>query len=195
MSEENLVRQCAPTLAGIKTGTIFPVPFEDLDSLTMEIRELNRILVPKGLRLLPLRYQDQKALLYLYRPSELRKDLKDRLAEALLADAGYPDKGSEQCVAYLARRFRSGGEFPHEVGLCLASLKTGPSTTNVRDFGKSTAMWSRPSACLPSTANAPISTASFGGPVPASDSLPSRFDIPDPAFGREKTSQERRNQR
>ena len=52
MSEENLVRQCAPTLAGIKTGTIFPVPFEDLDSLTMEIRELNRILVPKGLRLL-----------------------------------------------------------------------------------------------------------------------------------------------
>ena len=55
MSEENLVRQCAPTLAGIKTGTILPVPFEDLDSLTMEIRELNRILVPKGLRLLPLR--------------------------------------------------------------------------------------------------------------------------------------------
>ena len=120
MSEENLVRQCAPTLAGIKTGTIFPVPFEDLDSLTMEIRELNRILVPKGLRLLPLRYQDQKALLYLYRPSELRKDLKDQLAEALLADAGYPDKGSEQCVAYLARRFRSGGEFPHEVGLFLS---------------------------------------------------------------------------
>ena len=98
MSEENLVRQCAPTLAGIKTGTIFPVPFEDLDSLTIEIRELNRILVPKGLRLLPLRYQDQKALLYLYRPSELRKDLKD----------------------HLARRFRSGGEFPHEVGLFLS---------------------------------------------------------------------------
>ena len=120
MSEENLVRQCAPTLAGIKTGTIFPVPFKDLDSLTMEIRELNRILVPKGLRLLPLRYQDQKALLYLYRPSELQKDLKDQLAEALLADAGYPDKGSEQCVAYLARRFRSGGEFPHEVGLFLS---------------------------------------------------------------------------
>ena len=120
MSEENLVRQCAPTLAGIKTGTIFPVPFEDLDSLTMEIRELNRILVPKGLRLLPLRYQDQKALLYLYRPSELQKDLKDQLAEALLADAGYSGKSSEQCVAYLAKRFRSGGEFPHEVGLFLS---------------------------------------------------------------------------
>ena len=75
MSEENLVRQCAPTLAGIKTGTIFPAPFSSLAELTAEIRELNRILVPKGLRLLPLRYQDHTALLYLYRPAELRVDL------------------------------------------------------------------------------------------------------------------------
>ena len=88
--------------------------------LTAEIRELNRILVPKGLRLLPLRYQDHTALLYLYRPAELRVDLKDQLAEALLADAGYSGKSSEQCVAYLAKRFRSGGEFPHEVGLFLS---------------------------------------------------------------------------
>ena len=120
MSEENLVRQCAPTLAGIKTGTIFPAPFTSLSELTAEIRELNRILVPKGLRLLPLRYQDHTALLYLYRPAELREDLKDQLAEALLADAGYSGKSSEQCVAYLAKRFRSGGEFPHEVGLFLS---------------------------------------------------------------------------
>ena len=100
MSEENLVRQCAPTLAGIKTGTIFPAPFTSLAELTAEIRELNRILVPKGLRLLPLRYQDHTALLYLYRPAELRVDLKDQLAEALLADAGYSGKSSEQCVNY-----------------------------------------------------------------------------------------------
>lgn len=120
MSEENLVRQCAPTLAGIKTGTIFPVKFDDLSALTAEIRGLNRILVPKGLRLLPLRYQGKTALLYLYRPSELRKDLRDQLAEALLADAGYSGKSSEECVVHLARRFRSGGDFPHEVGLFLS---------------------------------------------------------------------------
>ena len=120
MSEEILVKQCAPTLAGIKTGSLFPCPCDDRASLLADIRRLNRLLVPKGLCLLPIRYRDDQALLYLYRPSELRKDLKDRLAEALLADAGYPDKGSEQCVAYLARRFRSGGEFPHEVGLFLS---------------------------------------------------------------------------
>ena len=120
MSEENLVRQCAPTLAGIKTGTIFPVPFEDLDSLTMEIRELNRILVPKGLRLLPLRYQDQKALLYLYRPAELRRDLDGQLARQLLARAGYPPARSERCIAALIRRLRQNKDFPHEIGLFLS---------------------------------------------------------------------------
>ena len=62
MSEENLVRQCAPTLAGIKTGTIFPVPFDSLPGLTAEIRDLNRILVPKGLRLLPLRISSAEEL-------------------------------------------------------------------------------------------------------------------------------------
>ena len=105
MSEENLVRQCAPTLAGIKTGTIFPAPFTSLAELTAEIRELNRILVPKGLRLLPLRYQDHTALLYLYRPAELRVDLKDQLAEALLADAGYVD------FNYFSQLSEHGGSF------------------------------------------------------------------------------------
>ena len=121
MSEENLVRQCAPTLAGIKTGTIFPVSFETKAELTTDIRDLNRILVPKGLRLLPLCYRENRtALLYLYRPSELRQDLRDRLAEVLLNEAGYPAHGSEQCVAYLVRRFLESGEFPHEVGLFIS---------------------------------------------------------------------------
>lgn len=47
MSEENLVRQCAPTLAGIKTGTIFPVSFETKAELTTDIRDLNRIWFPR----------------------------------------------------------------------------------------------------------------------------------------------------
>lgn len=120
MSEENLVRQCAPTLAGIKTGTIFPVPFDSREELNRDIRVLNHILVPKGLRLLPLRCRQNSALLYLYRPSELRRDLKDRLAEALLEEAGYAARNSEQCVAYLAKRFQAEEDFPHEVGLFLS---------------------------------------------------------------------------
>ena len=80
MSEEILVRQGAPTLAGIKTGSLFPCPCEDKEALFADIRRLNRLLVPKGLCLLPIRFLKGQVLLYLYRPSELRRDLEDEQA-------------------------------------------------------------------------------------------------------------------
>ena len=86
MSEEMVVRQCAPTLAGIKTGSLFPCPCTDRDALLDEVRQLNRRLSPKGLCLLPLRFTEGSALLYLYRPATLRRDLSDDLARRLLAD-------------------------------------------------------------------------------------------------------------
>ena len=119
MSEEILVRQGAPTLAGIKTGSLFPCPCEDREDLLADIRRLNRRLSPKGLCLLPLRFLPGQALLYLYRPAGLRRDLLDAQASALLRRAGYGD-GCARCVARLIRRFRESGEFPHEVGLFLS---------------------------------------------------------------------------
>ena len=120
MSEEILVKQCAPTLAGIKTGSLFPCPCDDRASLLADIRRLNRLLVPKGLCLLPIRYRDDQALLYLYRPAELRRDLEGALARDILRKAGYGCDGCQRCVARLIRRFREEGEFPHEVGLFLS---------------------------------------------------------------------------
>ena len=66
MSEEILIRQGAPTLAGIKTGSLFPCPCEDREALLSDIRKLNRRLSPKGLCLLPIRFLAGQALLYLY---------------------------------------------------------------------------------------------------------------------------------
>ena len=120
MSEEYVVRQCAPTLAGIKTGSLFPCPYQSLQALMGEIRALNRRLSPKGLILLPVRYLDGTALLYLYRPSNLRQDLKDRLAAQVLEQAGYSCSKSEQCVVRLIRRLKENEDFPHEIGLFLS---------------------------------------------------------------------------
>ena len=120
MSEEILIRQGAPTLAGIKTGSLFPCPCEDREDLLADIRRLNRLLVPKGLCLLPIRFLEGQVLLYLYRPAELRRDLQDALASELLRQAGYEDESCARCVARLACRFRESGEFPHEVGLFLS---------------------------------------------------------------------------
>lgn len=119
MPEEILVRQGAPTLAGIKTGSLFPCPCEDKEALLADIRALNRMLVERGLCLLPIRFLPGQALLYLYRPSELRRDLENGLAAEILDRAGYPS-GSARCVAQLIRRFQTGSEFPHEVGLFLS---------------------------------------------------------------------------
>ena len=120
MSEEILVRQGAPTLAGIKTGSLFPCPCEDKEALFADIRRLNRLLVPKGLCLLPIRFLKGQVLLYLYRPSELRRDLENEQAAEILHHAGYNSGHCGRCIANLIRRFREGGEFPHEVGLFLS---------------------------------------------------------------------------
>ena len=120
MPEEILIRQGAPTLAGSKTGSRFPCPCEDREDLLADIRRLNRRLSPKGLCLLPIRFLAGQALLYLYRPAELRRDLRDARVSELLRQAGYEDESCARCVARLACRFRESGEFPHEVGLFLS---------------------------------------------------------------------------
>ena len=88
MSESFIIEQCAPTLAGIKTGNLFTSPYDTKDEVRARVRELNRLLVPKGLCILPLRYSDRRVLLYLYSPSRLRHDLSDELAAELLRGAG-----------------------------------------------------------------------------------------------------------
>ena len=119
MSEDYLVRNCAPTLAGLKTGSIFTCPCEDQKLLLNAIRQLNRRLCHKGLRLLPLRFSDRKALLYLFRPARLRRDLSHPLAQHLLRCHGYEAGSCEKCVVRLAKKLRRRGDFPHEIGLFL----------------------------------------------------------------------------
>ena len=84
MPEELVVRQCAPTLAGIKTGSLFRAAYEDKKQLLGQIREINQRLREKGLCLLPLRFRNGNALLYLYRPERLKTDLNNELARRTL---------------------------------------------------------------------------------------------------------------
>ena len=56
MSEETVVRLCAPTLAGLKTATLFAAAYQSPVEVRRQVRCLNRVLVPKGLRAVPLMY-------------------------------------------------------------------------------------------------------------------------------------------
>ncbi len=119
MSCETLIRCCAPTLACLKTGSMFSCAFDSREQLTAELRQLNRQLRHKGLRMLPLRWRDGKALLYLCRPKLLERDLDDPLSRKLLRECGYPCQNASLCITHLISRLRESGEFPHEVGLFL----------------------------------------------------------------------------
>jgi len=120
MSEEVIVRLGAPTLAGIKTGSLFTCAYTSRKSVEESLRQLNRCFAPKGLCLLPLRYSEKNVLLYLFRPAELSRDLQNSEAAELLRQEGYPCESCGKCLAALTRRLRSGEEFPHEIGLFLS---------------------------------------------------------------------------
>lgn len=120
LSEELIIRSAAPTLAGLKTGSLFPCRFDSRETFTREIRSFNRRLGRKGLRLMPLRLTDGGALLYLYRPDRLQQDLENDEARALLTEIGYDDPRPGRCLPRLLARFRGGEEFPHEIGLFLS---------------------------------------------------------------------------
>ena len=77
MSEELIIQNCSPTLAGIKTGSLFSVRITDETDIYKEVRKLNDELRKKGLRVIPLKRTAEYALIYIYRPNFLKKDFKD----------------------------------------------------------------------------------------------------------------------
>lgn len=119
MSEEMIINHCSPTLAGIKTGALFNCAYPSEREMRSAVRSWNKTLSPKGLRVLPLRYNGRTALIYIYRPAMLSIDLKNETARRLLRRCGYVSETPEGCIVQLMRRFAECDKFPHEIGLFL----------------------------------------------------------------------------
>ncbi len=142
MSEDVLVRNSSPTLAGLKTGSLFNLTFQSLYEMNICIQGWNQILSRKGLQACPLRIRGTRALIYVYRPSWLARDLQSPDSFMLLQQYGYCPMFPEQCLSRLKERLSSEDEFPHEIGLFL-----GYPPEDVRGFirdangQKYTGMW------------------------------------------------------
>ena len=143
MSEDLIVRHCAPTLAGLKTGNMFTATFTSKTQLDSEVQQLNHILADKGLRITVLRIACHaiqsksrsknsnkrrgthcgkgciRALIYIYRPGRLQSDLDAEEAKDILLRFGYEGSNLDGCISRLADRIYECDEFPHEVGLFL----------------------------------------------------------------------------
>ena len=119
MSDQTIIRHCSPTLAGLKTGSLFSAGKETREKLIEEIRKLNGILKKKGLRAIAFESKCGKQLIYIYRPALLKRDLSSDDAINILKDKGYSTENCDICIAQLAKRLRQDTEFPHEIGLFL----------------------------------------------------------------------------
>ena len=119
MPEKMIVSYCAPTLAGVKTANLFSCEYEDCRMLEEEVHLFNQRLQSKNIRMMILGYPRNRALIYVYRPILLRKDLEDVQTKRILKDRGYQTEDIAQCLQHLIERLDGYQEFPHEIGCFL----------------------------------------------------------------------------
>ena len=119
MCEQALVEYCSPTMAGMKTGSLFNSRFESREDLYGEITRINLRLRGKGIVMLPLRLHEGRALVYVYRPQQLSADLSQAELQTLLQSYGYDTANFNACICKLIERLRTCEEFPHEIGAFL----------------------------------------------------------------------------
>lgn len=103
MLEQYLINHCAPTLASLKTA----------------IAGWQALLAPKGVKLLLLRESGNRALVYVYRPDRLARDLQQPGVAAFLAHCGYTGTAPAACLDVLRQKLAVSIDFPHEIGLFL----------------------------------------------------------------------------
>lgn len=118
--EAAIVRNCSPTLAGIKPASLFTFPgsFAGDDPGVPGRRSafLNALaacrtqLAPAGIHLRVLVWRGCGALVYAYRPGQLARYLRDPRAAWPLAAEGYPVRDIDACLDRLAERLAARGK-------------------------------------------------------------------------------------
>ena len=119
--EAVLVRQCAPTLAGMKPGSIFCFNHSPLEVSRQKVCQWNKQLAPFGLtvQILLERPGSSSVIVFVYRRDRLEQMLSDDAYQSFLAQAGYERTNLDDLLEQLAQRLRTQPEFPHEIGVFL----------------------------------------------------------------------------
>ena len=114
-----VVRNCSPTLAGIKPASLFTYPgtyahgngstttetiAERRARLLNVIAQCNRELDPLGIHLSVLVWRPCGALVYVYRAKSLTTYFADPRAQTALASEGYDTRDLSTCLVHLASR-------------------------------------------------------------------------------------------
>lgn len=127
--ENEIVKECAPTLAGIKMANLFNYRFVSEDEFNSEIKTANMNLNEKGVYIEVLRKTDMSSLIYVYRPSMLFKAVNNDDVWNILSSYGYIERSIQACINILKERLMTQPCFPHEIGLFL-----GYPVEDVKEF-------------------------------------------------------------
>ncbi len=119
MLDRYLVEHCAPTLASLKTANLFRISFPSLRELKENLSLWNKLLNPKGVSVTVLQIKQSAALVYVYRPSRLNRDLHEKEVPLFLSHYGYHYVHPEDALSRLRDRLEEADGFPHEIGLFL----------------------------------------------------------------------------
>lgn len=143
--ERRLVHHCTPTLAALKPANLFTYPDkarsrdkgehmladdeEQRDSQLLDAVKICREkLIPHGVRIELLARRKTGTLVYVYRPSLVKRALDNHDIAAYLIDLGYDPTSLSSCIETLHHRICGTDwrtqllgqcEFPHEIGFFL----------------------------------------------------------------------------
>jgi len=119
MLECALIHHGSPTLARLKTGSLFTVNYDSEEAILEDINRINALLHPKGLLLTILRSRPGWALMYLYREQALKVCLAQKDIQTFLHTCGYDTYTPDAALDHLRTRLTDSGDFPHEIGVFL----------------------------------------------------------------------------
>lgn len=117
--EQLMVEQCAPTLAGVKVGSLFRI--NGLAEARTSIRFWDQTLAPLGLRVTALKecHRSDACMVYVYRENWLRRHLRKPRISEFLESLGYDTSQGIEMLHQLSHRFCLEQEYPHEIGVFL----------------------------------------------------------------------------
>lgn len=120
--EKNLILHCSPTLASLKTASLFSLEFSHRGELNCVLREWNRILSDKGVAMIALQEKNDRALIYVFRKTHLKKVLGSPKIANFLQSGGYSGaniRNIGSALRALRSHLNESDEFPHEIGIFL----------------------------------------------------------------------------
>lgn len=122
MSEYQIIKHCAPTLAGLKAGSLIRVKTTKSDDCNACISIISKKLNSKGIYLLPLVTFNDSVLLYIFRPSSLSQILSNSSILCILKQLNYDTSSISGLLKSLKKRLElyvGNDDFPHEIGFFL----------------------------------------------------------------------------